>query len=159
VTQVTNRDLEAVTAEIEVARRRNLRQLLLRAARIVNHHVVEGLQARGYGNLRSTHTTLLSNMPLPGATITETADRAGATKQAMGRLAAELEAEGYIRFADDPDDARARRIELTEAGMRLMLDSLAVMAGLEDRYARLIGPDRLGAIIDGLKAFTDAADK
>jgi len=140
----------------EEARSRNMRQLLLRTARIVNRDVVEGLQARGYSDLRSTHTTLLSNMPLGGGTISETAERAGVTKQAMGRLAADLEAAGYIRVTGDPADGRTRRLELTESGTRLMLDSLDVMKGLEDGYAELIGRDRLRAVLDGLRAFNDA---
>lgn len=140
----------------EEARGRNMRQLLLRAARTVNRHVVEGLHARGYGNLRSTHTTLLSNLPLAGGTISETAERAGVSKQAMGRLAADLEGAGYIRLAGDPADARTRRLELTEAGLRLMLDSLDVMAALERRYAGLIGGERLRAVLDGLQAFNEA---
>jgi len=134
-----------------------MRQLLLRAARIVNRHVVEGLHARGYTNLRSTHTTLLSNMPLAGGTITETAERAGVTKQALGRLAAELEAAGYIRMTGDPADGRARMLELTEAGSRLMRDSLEVMNDLEQRYAELIGRDRLRSVVDGLQIFNEAA--
>jgi DNA-binding MarR family transcriptional regulator len=141
----------------EDARSRNMRQLLLRAARIVNRHVVEGLHARGYNDLRSTHTTLLSNMPLAGGTISETAERAGVTKQAMGRLAADLEQAGYIRMTGDPADGRARRLELTEAGTKLILDSLDVMADLERRYAGLIGRDRLTAVLDGLMAFNEAA--
>ena len=142
--------------EREGARSRNMRQLLLRAARIVNRHVVEGLHARGYANLRSTHTTLLSNMPLAGGTISETAGRAGVTKQAMGRLAAELEEAGYIRVAADPADGRARMLELTDAGTKLMLASLDVMGDLERRYAGLIGRDRLAAVLDGLQAFNEA---
>jgi DNA-binding MarR family transcriptional regulator len=143
---------------LEHTRSRNLRQLLLRASRIVNRHVVEGLRARGYTGLRSTHTTLLSNMPLAGGAITETAERAGISKQAMGRLAADLERAGYIRISVDPEDARARILELTENGTRLMLDSLDVMAELERRYAKLIGSDTLQAILAGLQAFNNAAD-
>jgi DNA-binding MarR family transcriptional regulator len=143
---------------VEQARSRNLRQLLLRASRTVNRHVVEGLYARGYTGLRSTHTALLSNMPLAGGTVTETAERAGMTKQAMGRLATELENAGYIRAAGDLADRRAKRLELTEAGQRLMLDSLDVMAKLERRYASLIGGDRLNVVLDGLRAFNEAAD-
>jgi DNA-binding MarR family transcriptional regulator len=142
----------------EEARSRNMRQLLLRAARIVNRDVVEGLHARGYGNLRSTHTTLLSNMPLAGGTISETAERAGVTKQAMGRLAADLQEAGYIRMTDDPADGRTKRLELTESGTRLMLDSLDVMRDLEDGYAELIGRDRLWAVLEGLRAFNDAME-
>jgi DNA-binding MarR family transcriptional regulator len=143
---------------VEQARSRNLRQLLLRASRTVGRHVVEGLHARGYTGLRSTHTALLSNMPLAGGTVTETAERAGMTKQAMGRLATELEHAGYIRVAGDLADRRAKRLELTEAGQRLMLDSLDVMAKLERRYASLIGRDRLKVVLDGLRAFNEAAD-
>jgi DNA-binding MarR family transcriptional regulator len=134
-----------------------MRQLLLRVSRIVNRHVVEGLHAHGYTRLRSTHTALLSNMPLAGGTVTETAERAGITKQAMGRLAAELENAGYLRVTNDPADGRVKRLELTETGHRLMLDSLEIMAELERRYADLIGHDRLRAVLDGLQAFNEAA--
>src|ERR1700761_2709293 len=137
---------------IEDGRRRNMRQLLLRASRIVNRHVVEGLHARGYTDLRSTHTTLLSNIDLAGSTVTEAADRAGITKQAMGRLATELENAGYITVRNNPADARARVLHLTKSGMRLMLDSLRVMTDLQNSYAKLIGQDQLSAVLDGLEA-------
>jgi len=138
---------------IEERRRRNMRQLLLRASRIVNRHVVEGLHARGYADLRSTHTTLLSNINFAGSTVTEAADRAGVTKQAMGRLATELADAGYITVRSDPADARARVLHLTKSGTRLMLDSLQVMTDLQKSYARLIGHDQLSAVLDGLEAF------
>jgi DNA-binding MarR family transcriptional regulator len=144
---------------IEQGRRRNMRQLLLRASRIVNRHVVEGLHARGYTDLRSTHTTLLSNIDLAGSTVTVAADRAGITKQAMGRLATELEDAGYIRVQGDPNDARARVLRLTRTGKRLMLDSLKVMAELELRYARSVGPDRLAVVLQGLAAFVEGAER
>lgn len=144
---------------IEAGRRRNMRQLLLRASRIVNRHVVEGLQARGYADLRSTHTTLLSNIDLAGSTVTTAADRAGITKQAMGRLATELEGSGYIRVRTDPKDARARVLQLTRAGKKLMLDSLEVMAELEQRYSGSIGQDRLVAILGGLADFVEEAEQ
>jgi DNA-binding MarR family transcriptional regulator len=145
--------------QVEEKRSRNMRQLLLRASRIVNRHVVEGLQARGYSGLRSTHTTLLSNMDLAGSSVTEAAERAGITKQAMGRLAAELEEAGYIRIETDPEDARVRVLRLTEVGNRLMLDSLDVMAELERRYAGMIGANRLTAVLRGLSAFVTQAEK
>src|ERR1700682_2940549 len=144
---------------IEAGRRRNMRQLLLRTSRIVNRHVMEGLHERGYADLRSTHTTLLSNIDLAGSTVTVAADRAGITKQAMGRLATELEDAGYIRVRSDPKDARARVLQLTKTGKQLMLDSLVGMAALERRYARSVGRDRLAAILRGLAAFVDAAER
>jgi DNA-binding MarR family transcriptional regulator len=144
---------------VEEKRRRNLRQLLLRASRIVNRHVVAGLQAHGYSGLRSTHTTLLSNIDLAGSSVTEAAERAGITKQAMGRLAAELEVAGYIRIEADPEDARVRVLRLTTQGTRLMLDSLDVMAELERGYADMIGDRRLTELLRGLSAFIAQAER
>jgi len=149
----------AIVLTIERERRRNMRQLLLRASRIVNRHVVEGLHARGYTDLRSTHTTLLSNIDLAGSTVTAAAERAGITKQAMGRLATELEDAGYIRIEADPKDARARILRLSKTGKQLMLDSLKVMAELERRYARSVGRDRLGAVLRGLAVFIEGAEQ
>ena len=149
----------AIVLTIERERRRNMRQLLLRASRIVNRHVVEGLHARGYTDLRSTHTTLLSNIDLAGSTVTAAAERAGITKQAMGRLATELEDAGYIRIEADPKDARARILRLSETGKQLMLDSLKVMAELERRYARSVGRDRLAAVLRGLAVFVEGVEQ
>jgi DNA-binding MarR family transcriptional regulator len=147
------------TAALEENRRRNLRQLLLRASRIVNRHVVEGLHARGYHDLRSTHTTLLSNLHLSGGTITEVAARAGITKQAMGRLAFELEGAGYIAQRPDSSDRRARHLALTASGYRLMQDSFDVMAELERRYARALGGEVLVAVLAGLTAFVEKMER
>ena len=157
--QGSRADSAVILGTIEETRRRNMRQLLLRASRIVNRHVVEGLRARGYTNLRSTHTTLLSNIDLAGSSVTIAADRAGITKQAMGRLATELEEAGYIRVQSDPKDARTRVLQLTKSGKQLMLDSLEVMAELERRYARSIGRDRLAAVLRGLAAFIEGAEQ
>src|SRR5258707_3821453 len=153
--QGSRRDSANTLGAIEEGRRRNMRQLLLRASRIVNRHVVEGLHERGYADLRSTHTTLLSNIDLAGSTVTDAAERAGITKQAMGRLASELEDAGYIRVKSDPKDARVRLLLLTRTGRQLMLDSLEVMTDLERRYEGSIGRDRLAAILRGLAAFVE----
>jgi DNA-binding MarR family transcriptional regulator len=132
-----------------------MRQLLLRSSRIVNRHVVQGLNDRGYTNLRSTHTTLLSNIDLAGSTVTDAAERAGISKQAMGRLATELQSAGYIAVRNDPDDARVRILQLTDAGHQLMLDSLEIMEDLERRYARIIGKGRFSAALRVLDAFVN----
>jgi DNA-binding MarR family transcriptional regulator len=158
-TQGSPKDDTILLRTIEDGRRRNMRQLLLRASRIVNRHVVEGLHERGYADLRSTHTTLLSNIDLAGSTVTDAAERAGITKQAMGRLASELEDAGYIRVKGDPKDARVRVLLLTRTGRQLMLDSLEVMAELERRYEGSIGRDRLAAILRGLAAFIEETEQ
>lgn len=98
------------------------------------------------------------SMASAGGTVSQVAERAGISKQAMGRLAIELEDAGYLRVVLDRSDARVRKLEFTKTGQKLMLDSLNVMSALERRYAELIGQDALRAILKGLSAFCDAAD-
>jgi DNA-binding MarR family transcriptional regulator len=147
---------QSIPAEVirglEVERRKNLRQLLLHASRVVNGEVVEGLHAKGYTKLRSTHTTLLSNLPLAGASVTQVAERAGITKQAMGRLASELEMAGYLKQEQYAVDGRVRMLSLTTTGTRLMLDSLDVMATIQNRYAAAMGKNKMQAMMRGLAA-------
>ncbi len=132
-----------------------MRQLLLAASRLVNRHIVEKMRSRGYPHLRSTHTALLSNIDLAGSSVTAAAERAGITKQAMGRLAAELEAVGYLRVDADQDDARVKLLRLTDKGHRLMIDSFEVMTELERRYGEVMGVARLRALQRDLLAFIE----
>jgi DNA-binding MarR family transcriptional regulator len=59
----------------------------------------------------------LSNAP-NGLRITELGNDALLTQPGMSRLIARLESAGFVERVDDPDDGRACRIRLTEAGAR-----------------------------------------
>jgi DNA-binding MarR family transcriptional regulator len=55
----------------------------------------------------------LSNTPLP---IAQIARNMGLTRQAVQRVANELEAEGFVRFAPNPHHQRAKYVLLTRKG-------------------------------------------
>src|SRR5437867_13359466 len=71
------------------------------------------LVPREYGVLHA-----LSRTPR-GLRITELGDDALLTQPGMSRLIARLDAAGLVERIDDPDDGRACRIRLTEAGARV----------------------------------------
>lgn len=127
--------------ESATLRAANLRQRLLRASRMVNNAVVQGLHDRGFSELRSTHTALLSSLALEGTSLTTVACRAGMTKQAMGRLADELIHLNYIERRRDGNDRRAVKLSFTDAGLDLMMQSFAVMDEIERRCANRIGAE------------------
>lgn len=54
-----------------------------------------------------------------GLRITELGEDVLLTQPGMSRLVARLEARGLVRRDDDPDDARACRVRLTQAGAEL----------------------------------------
>ncbi len=132
----------ADAARIPAARKNNIRQLLLRASRVLNADIVEELIRRGY-IIRSTHTTLLSNLDDHGNKLSVVAARAGISKQAMGRLADELETLGYLLSVADEEDKRSRIIRFTANGWKLMIESFNALDAIEHRYANRIGVERL----------------
>lgn len=133
----------------------NLRQRLLRASRVVNAAIVGSLHQRGFTELRSTHTALLSNLDLEGSNLTTIAQRAGMTKQAMGRLADELISLKYVTRSRSEDDKRAVKIEFTPDGLNLMNHSFTIMEELENLCARRLGKDRFKNLLTSLQEIVD----
>lgn len=146
---------KANPAQVNHQRAANLRQRMLRASRAVNTAIVTGLQEQGFHALRPAHTALLSNLALEGANLTEVAQRAGMTKQAMGRLADELVRLGYIERQADPADRRVVRVVFTPTGMALMQESFRIMGSIEERCARRIGQKGLLALHRALVAVAE----
>jgi DNA-binding MarR family transcriptional regulator len=139
--RVTAADAVRLTA----ARRNNIRQLLLRASRVLNVEIVAELTRRGYA-IRSTHTALLSNLDAGGNKLSVVAARAGMSKQAMGRLADELGTLGYLLSTDDAEDKRSRILRFTTKGWDLMIESFNTLEAIERRYANRIGVERLESL-------------
>jgi len=133
----------------------NLRQCLLRASRYVNMVIVESLHQRGFTELRSTHTALLSNLDLEGNSLTLVAQRAGITKQAMGRLADELIKLKYVTRTVNKNDKRSVIIKFTSDGLKLMNHSFTIMEKLETRCTRSLGGSRFKKLLASLQEITN----
>lgn len=82
---------------------------------------------------------MFSNLGLGCTRVTELADRAQITQQAMGKTLRELENLGYLERAVDPTDRRARAISMTDKGLQLVEDAVEVIAEIRQEYAAKIG--------------------
>jgi DNA-binding MarR family transcriptional regulator len=80
------------------------------ARELVAADVWDGLSPTEYGVLYA-----LSTAP-EGLRVTELSDDALLTQAGVSRLVARLETSGMLERVPDPDDGRASRIRLTEAG-------------------------------------------
>ena len=65
----------------------------------------------------AAHIHITRHLPRQGARLTDLAQAAGMSKQAMGALVSQCEAWGMVRRESDPADARARRIVFTSTGL------------------------------------------
>ena len=70
----------------------------------------------GFGDVREGHGCVFGFIDMEnGSRLTDLAEAAGFTKQAVGEAVAELERLGYLERAACPDDGRAKIIRLTDA--------------------------------------------
>jgi DNA-binding MarR family transcriptional regulator len=61
------------------------------------------------------------------------------TTQGAGKIVDDMEAGGYVRRRPDPDDGRARRIELDRRGRRALATARKAHADFERRLASRVG--------------------
>jgi DNA-binding MarR family transcriptional regulator len=132
--------------DLEKLRQENFARLGLRLFRAFNARAVEMLRAHGYEGITLAHTALLVNLDTQGTRIVDLADRAGISKQAMGRLAQDLEERGYVRGSIDPTDRRAMMVTFTELGRQFLNDGVRILRQIEADYASVIGQEQLAAL-------------
>lgn len=100
------------------------------------------MRAAGYDDLGRFHINLFRHDTPDGLRPTEVAERLGITKQSVNELVRDLEARGYVVLEPDPSDGRARIIQLTARGRRLVRDAHAAAAKAEQAIAQVLGPRR-----------------
>lgn len=112
---------------------------------------LSNLAARG--QVGAAHVHITRHLPVEGARLTELAERAGMTKQAMGTLVTQCEAWGMVQREDDPLDARARRVVFTATGLAWLTAYQAAVAQAEDELRGAVSPEVATVISLGLEAY------
>ncbi len=142
----------ATDAKLEQHRNDNVRRLLVRAMRTMNRHITTELQRRGFENTRPGHAALLANLDVAGNSVTEIAERAQISKQAIAKLAVELEEMGIISRRPSETDGRALMLSFTPTGKKLVRSSVTIVDEFERDLEREIGSRSLATLKRGLSA-------
>lgn len=103
-----------------------------------------GLAAAGFADsFPSWGSNIFHYLREGGLRLTELAERAHTTKQAMRYTVNRLEEAGYVERVPDPADGRAKIIRLTERGWELRRVAGEIMAAMEEECARRLGEQRM----------------
>ena len=137
---------------LEKHRDNNLRRLLAAATRALNRRITDELRRRGYKDTRPGHAMLLANLDFSGNSVTEIAERAQISKQAMARLAVELEEMGIIARRVSGTDKRALDVSFTRLGRELIRSTVAIVDQAERDLAREIGARSMTSLKRSLAA-------
>ena len=105
------------------------------------------------GKLTASHIHITRHLPLAGCSLTELAERAGVTKQAMGKLVDQCAAWDLVRRTPDPRDARAVRIVFTPAGVQWLKAYQQAVRQAESEFQAAVGDDVATVIHLGLEAY------
>ena len=112
---------------------------------------LSNLAARG--RLTASHVHITRHLPQGGARLTELAQRAGMTKQAMGKLVDQCEAWGLVERAQDTHDARARRIVFSPVGLSWLLAYRQAVVQAQDELRTAVGLEVATVLALGLEAY------
>lgn len=134
-----NKSAAETNREIAYRLSNNLSRLLREFSRDFERRIWRALESRGYPDIRPSHSAVFANLGMGAVRVTELAERAQVTQQAMGKMLKELERMGYVIRDVDSGDKRAKEIRLTERGVQLATDSLAVVDEVRAHYSQKIG--------------------
>ena len=143
---MTERSTAEENRDIAYRLSNNLSRLLKEFARDFDARLHRRINQRGHPDIRPSHSAVFSNLGTGAVRVTELAERAQVTQQAMGKMLKELERMGYVERAVDTGDKRAREIRLTERGVQLVHESLQAVDEVWAYYAQKIGAEELSEL-------------
>ena len=142
----------------EALRRFDERVLYLMAHDVNVPLALSNLAARE--QIGAAHVHITRHLGLQGSRLTELAQQAGMSKQAMGDLVGQCEAWGLVRREPDPTDARARRIVFTDTGLHWLEAFRQAVAQAEAEFRAQVGDDVATVVSLGLEAYgSEASDR
>lgn len=104
----------------------------------------------------AAHIHITRHLSLAGDRVTDLAQSAGMTKQAMASLVDQCEAWGLVTKAPDPHDARARIVHFTETGLAWLKAFETAVAQAEAEFREAVGEDVATVVALGLEAYAGA---
>lgn len=128
---------------------------LWRAAHDWRNRMRAELAARGYPWHQSAAGEVLAHLGPSGISQALLTERMGLTKQAVQQLVDQLEAQGVVGRAPDPNDGRAKRIVLTGLGLRDFAERNRVKRLIETQYRDKLGAEAFAALEAALAKLTD----
>ena len=137
-----------------------MRRFDARVLHLMAHNVhvplaLSNLAARN--QVSAAHIHITRHLAIEGARLTDMAQSAGISKQAMGDLVSQCEAWGLVRRERDSRDARARVIRFTESGLAWLQAFKEAVAQAEAEFRVEVGADVATVVAIGLEAYSGAS--
>ena len=123
----------------------------------LTHRSMVGLAAHAKENGLSMAqlAALVHVRKLGSCAVTDLSDDLGVTSAAVSQMVDRLVQGGLVLREEDPDDRRARRIELTRKGYEVMTSTMEVRRQWFAAIARTLTPDQLDMATETMRLLAD----
>ena len=135
-------------------RRFDERVLALMAHNVDVPLALSNLAARA--QVSAAHIHITRHLAVEGARLTDLAQSAGMSKQAMGDLVSQCEAWGLVQREPDSRDARARLVVFTPTGLAWLQAFKEAVAQAEAEFRAEVGDQVAAVVAIGLEAYAGA---
>ena len=132
-------------------RRFDARVLQLMADNVDVPLALSNLAARG--QVSAAHIHITRHLARTGSRLTELAELAGMSKQAMGKLVDQCEAWGLVTRVSDARDARAKLVHFTPDGLAWLNAFQQAVTQAEAELRQAVGAEIATVIAIGLEAY------
>jgi DNA-binding MarR family transcriptional regulator len=129
-----------------------LARLFAMAYRMLVDDLHEQLAARGWAGVRPAFGFVLLALRAGPVALRDLPGVLGTSKQAVSKLVDAMVAAGYVERGADPEDARAKRVQLSARGRQLLATVEEVYADLEREWVAVLGEERLARLREDLTA-------
>ena len=136
-----------------------LGQTLMLVARDFRRRLDADLVARGIAGISHRHNDVFLYLGRNGPSRSvDLAHAAGIRPQSMMNIIQELEHQGLVQRRRDPTDSRAKLVEFTAAGSKLIAELGASTATVWDQYQQVLGSTELQHTLKNLDALITAGE-
>lgn len=130
--------------------------LLRVPANAFQRRIAEALQQR-WPELRPAHMVVFQHLDHPpgGTRLTDLAERAQLSKQALIEVVDFMEKHGHVERIPDPTDRRAKLLRMTGKGWAVHEGATDIGRGIQAEWAALLGEARFSAMAESLRTLGD----
>jgi DNA-binding MarR family transcriptional regulator len=143
-----------MASDLDHTTRPPLIRLLSVALDDFSDELAKRVEAAGFPDLRPGHGCVFGTIDPQGSRLTDLAQRANMTKQAVGEATSDLEQRGYVERVPDPHDGRAKIIRLTTRGRHAHATGRRLIDDIEREWAQRHGEEKIAALRQALEAIT-----
>ena len=136
----------------------NFGVLLFIPYRHMENRILQAIRDAGYDDVTVAQARVFQRIAPGGSRLTDLAEQAQMTKQSVAGLIAELQRMRYVRRVPDPNDRRARLIQIDRRGREAAKVAQATHDEIQAEWRAHIGVrrfDELRNTLERLRTITD----